>query len=118
MTVTKRIAIATDEGRVSEHFGRCCEYTIADVDVPHATVVRQWLLPSPGHEPDRLPQLLADNQVGVVIAGGMGPRAQALFGNLGIACIVGASGTVDSVIKSLIDGALLVGAGSCEHVTV
>lgn len=82
----------------------------------HGAVLHRWALPSPGHEPDRLPRLLADHQVQVVIAGGMGPRAQQLFARCGIDCIIGASGPVDQVLAAFVNGDVKVGASACDHV--
>lgn len=116
MSTLQRVAIATDNQQVAAHFGRCREYTIADVDPATAAVLHRWALPSPGHEPDRLPRLLADHQVQVVIAGGMGPRAQQLFARCGIDCIIGASGAVDEVLTAFANGDVTTGASACDHV--
>jgi predicted Fe-Mo cluster-binding NifX family protein len=37
------------------------------------------VIPSPGHQPGFLPAWLAEEEVSVIIAGGMGSRAQALL---------------------------------------
>jgi len=70
-----KIAIATESGYVSAHFGRCPAYTL--VDIENGKVVGQQDIPNPGHSPGFLPGYLSEKGVNVIIAGGMGPRAQA-----------------------------------------
>ena len=72
-----KVAISTDMDYVSAHFGRCASYTI--VDIEEGKVINREEIPNPGHQPGFLPQYLSDRGVNVIIAGGMGPRAQDLF---------------------------------------
>jgi predicted Fe-Mo cluster-binding NifX family protein len=108
-----KIAVATEGDFVAEHFGRCSTYTIADVvdgEPQEKTVVA-----SPKHEPGRLPRFLADLDVSVVIAGGMGPKAQALFQEEGIQVLIGVTGTVDNAMTEYVSGNLRSGQSLCEH---
>ena len=50
-----------------------------------------------------------------MIAGGMGPRAQDLFAELGIEPIVGVSGNVDEVIRDFLQGKLSRGESTCDQ---
>ena len=77
-----RVAVATDNSMVSAHFGRCSEYTLAEVAGERVT--GSEVIANPGHEPGFLPAYLAERGVEVVICGGAGPRAQALFAERGI----------------------------------
>jgi predicted Fe-Mo cluster-binding NifX family protein len=47
------------------------------------------VIPSPGHQPGFLPAWLAEEEVSIVIAGGMGSRAQTLFNENRIEVVVG-----------------------------
>ena len=107
------IAIASEEGKVAQHFGRCPEYTI--VSLADKTISKKEIIPNPGHEPGFLPGYLGRMGVSVVIAGGMGPRAQALFNDENIKSYVGVTGDVDEVIKTYLAGNLQSGISSCEH---
>ncbi len=73
------------------------------------------VLPNPGHEPGFLPGYLAEKKVSVVIAGGMGQRAQQLFALNGIKTVVGAVGLVDDVVREYLAGTLELGESACDH---
>jgi len=109
-----KIAIATDNNRVSEHFGHCSSYTMYSVE--NGVIFRREDLPSPGHEPGVLPPYLASHGVTHIITGGMGPRAVELFHQQGIEVIMGVSGSVDGVAQKFIAGKVIPGVSSCHHV--
>lgn len=108
-----KIAISTDQGQVSAHFGRCPSYTI--LEIKEGRIQKQEEIPNPGHQPGFLPQYLHDMGVGCIIAGGMGPRAQALFSQKNIETIIGVQGSIDDVIKKIIDQELESGEDLCDH---
>lgn len=108
-----KIAISTDGGSVSAHFGRCPSYTIAEIR--DGKIVGKEEIPNPGHEPGFLPGYLAQRGVQAIIAGGMGPRAQSLFADKGIEVIVGVAGPVDEVLDRYLQGTLERGEDQCEH---
>ena len=53
-----KLAISTDGGNVSAHFGRCPTYTL--VDVEEGNIVAREEIPNPGHRPGFLPGYLAE----------------------------------------------------------
>ncbi len=108
-----RIAIAMDGNQVSGHFGHSEGYAIFDVE--DSIIYRRDDLPSPGHEPGRLPVFLAEHNVDLIIAGGMGPKAIALFQQNGIDVLLGVSGNVDYIAQDYIAGRLSPGASTCHH---
>ena len=108
-----KIAIATENNRVSAHFGRCSRYTIFDVDDKNITAKN--IVDSPEHQPGMLPRFLSEKGVELVIAGGMGPKAQDLFSALNIQQIIGVAGPVDDVIRDFINGSLQGGESLCSH---
>jgi len=108
-----RIAISTDQGHVSAHFGRCPSYTI--VEIKEGQILKQEEIPNPGHQPGFLPQYLSDMGVNCIIAGGMGPRAQALFAQKNIETIIGIQGSIDEIIKKFINQELETGEDLCDH---
>lgn len=108
-----KIALATEGNMVAAHFGRCPQYTI--VEVSDGEVRSRTVIPNPGHEPGFLPGYLARLGVDVIIAGGMGPRAQGLFSERGIKTVVGVSCPVDEAVRGYLDGTLKPGESSCEH---
>jgi len=108
-----KIAISTDHGQVSAHFGRCTSYTI--LEITDGQVKSREEIPNPGHQPGFLPQFLSERGVSCIIAGGMGPRAQSLFSRKDIETIIGVQGPVDEVIQKLIDQELEPGEDLCDH---
>ena len=108
-----KVAISTDMGYVSAHFGRCASYTI--VDIEEGNVVNREEIPNPGHQPGFLPQYLSDRGVSVIIAGGMGPRAQDLFAQKNIESLIGVQGPIDDVITKFIDQEIEAGEDMCGH---
>ena len=108
-----KIAISTDQGYVSAHFGRCPSYTI--VEVKDSQILNREEIPNPGHQPGFLPQFLSQRGVNCIIAGGMGPRAQALFSQKNIEAIIGVQGLIDEVITKFISQELESGEDLCDH---
>jgi predicted Fe-Mo cluster-binding NifX family protein len=108
-----KIAVATEGREVAAHFGHCSEYTL--VDVRDGQLAGQLLLPNPGHQPGVLPGYLAEKGVRVIIAGGMGGRAQQLFTDHGIRTVVGVSGPVDEIVRAYLAGTLVEGESLCDH---
>ena len=109
----RRFAISTDGDHVSPHFGRCTSYTI--IDLEDGKVLAREVINNPGHEPNFLPQYLHKGGVNAIVAGGMGPRAQNLFREVGIDVYLGAEGTIDNVVLQLQKGTLVAGESSCNH---
>jgi predicted Fe-Mo cluster-binding NifX family protein len=110
-----KIAISTDRGYVSAHFGRCLAYTI--VDIQDGRIIKREEIPNPGHQPGFLPVYLSQMGVNAIIAGGMGPRAQGLFSEKNIQTIIGIQGPIDEVIEKFLRQELEAGQDLCDHGT-
>jgi len=111
-----KIAIPVTGGRLSLHFGHCEEFVIFDVDLDGKTITAQQSLTPPAHEPGALPKWLSDLQVDLIIAGGMGRRAQQLFEQNNINVIVGAmDNNPQELIEQYIDNRLQSGQNICDH---
>ncbi len=107
-----KIAISTDEGSVSAHFGRCPSFTI--VDINDGKVISKEEINNPGHQPGYIPEFLSKMGVNSIVAGGMGMRALELFKSSNIKTIMGISGSIDDVVSQLLSGALEGGASTCN----
>ncbi len=108
-----KIAIATENGYVSAHFGRCPSYVL--VAIEDGKVVAKKEIPNPGHSPGFLPGYLSERGINVIIAGGMGPRAQGLFAENNIQTMTGVQGKVDDVIEKFLRRELEPGRDLCDH---
>ena len=111
-----KIAVPTKEGIVAMHFGHCEKFAIVEVDRDKKAIVQTEYLPPPQHEPGVLPKWLREQGVDLVIAGGMGARAQQMFARFGIEAVVGAAGgSAEDVAKKYLQGELAVGENACDH---
>jgi ATP-binding protein involved in chromosome partitioning len=111
-----RIAIPLAEGKLSAHFGHCQEFALLDVDEKTGKTTAQKTLPPPPHEPGVLPRWLHEQGADVIIAGGMGRRAQALFEASGIRVVVGAPAqSPEQLVADYAAGTLATGANLCDH---
>lgn len=108
----KKVAIASEGPTVCEHFGHCEGFTIYTTE--SGKITQQEYLPNPGHKPGLLPNLLNDNGVHVIIAGGMGGGAIDIFNEKGIDVITGAKGPLDRAIEKYLTGNL-ISTGSVCH---
>ncbi|MCF7916604.1 MAG: NifB/NifX family molybdenum-iron cluster-binding protein [Candidatus Omnitrophica bacterium] len=107
-----KVAISTDSGHVSEHFGRCPTFTLVEFENGEILVKKE--IPNPGHHPGFLPEFLKKEGAKAIIAGGMGQRALELFSQSGIEVIVGITGEIDAVIAKLAEGKLEGGESFCK----
>ena len=111
-----KYAVPVSGGMVSPHFGHCEHFALFEVEEQRKEITRKESIPSPEHQPGLLPVWLAEKGVSVVIAGGMGPRAQELFQQNSIKVVIGAlEGDPEKVVISYINGALVTGDNVCDH---
>jgi predicted Fe-Mo cluster-binding NifX family protein len=111
-----RIAIPTAEGRLCSHFGHCEQFAFIDVDEKTKAIVDRRMLTPPPHEPGVIPRWVAAQGATLVLAGGMGGRAQDLFAQRGIAVVTGAPCLPpEELVGQYCAGTLQTGANGCSH---
>jgi len=111
-----RIAIPLANGKLSLHFGHCENFALIDADPENKSIIKHDIIDAPPHQPGLLPVWLADKGATVIIAGGMGQRAQSLFEQQGIRVVVGApSQTPEEIVGHYLGGTLQVGTNVCDH---
>lgn len=111
-----RIAIPLADGALCVHFGHCQTFALVDVDPESRQIKGREDIVPPPHEPGLLPPWLQERGVTMVIAGGMGQRAQALFRDRGISVVVGApSDAPESLVTRYLAGTLVSGVNLCDH---
>jgi len=111
-----RIAIPLVRGKLSLHFGHCDNFAIFDIDDKTSKVIDRKDAAPPGHEPGVLPQWLHENNVSVIIAGGMGQRAQQLFAQNNVKVVIGASDqTPEELVSAYLENTLQTGDNICDH---
>lgn len=111
-----KISVASEGSRVSGHFGHCEGFKIYDVN--NNIIENESFIENPGHKPGFLPKFLHEQGAEMIIAGGMGAKAQELFSENGIEVIVGAQGDCKNAVESYLSGSLQSTGSVCtahEH---
>ncbi|MFX1389968.1 MAG: NifB/NifX family molybdenum-iron cluster-binding protein [Promethearchaeota archaeon] len=107
-----KIAISSDSGNVSAHFGRAPNFTF--VTIENNKIIKKEVLQNPGHTVGSIPKFVSENGAKCMITGGMGYRAQNFFNQYGIEVIMGITGKIDDVIEKILDGTLEGGESLCS----
>ncbi len=107
-----KIAVASENQMVTEHFGHCINFNIFDTE--NERIIKSTSIPNPGHKPGFLPNYLNEMGINVIISGGMGSGAVELFNEKGIEVIVGATGDARSVVEQYLQGQLKSTGSVCH----
>ena len=111
-----RIAIPLAQGQLCQHFGHCEEMLFVDTDADRRQVTGRSVEKTPEHVPGLLPQWLKEHQVNVVLAGGIGARAQELLAAASIEVLTGVtSADPQAAVSAYLEGTLKSIAYQCEH---
>ena len=111
-----RIAIPLFEGKLSQHFGHCEKFAIIEVDRDSKQITGRQDITPPDHQPGVLPRWLHGIGVNVIIASGMGQRAQQLFAQNQIEVVTGAiMDDPEDLVSAYLNQALLTGENVCDH---
>ncbi|NLN85734.1 MAG: ATPase [Candidatus Cloacimonetes bacterium] len=109
-----KIAIPVTQGNISAHFGHCEAFAVFTIE--DKKIVKEETLDPPAHEPGSHPAFLHQQGCNVVIAGGMGNRAQDLMREQGIEVIIGAPLLpLRDLIELYLNGKLESGENRCDH---
>lgn len=105
-----KIAIPTADGVLSNHFGHCEKFVLIEVDKSRKTIIKTEIVVPPPHEPCLIPKWLAEKNINIVIAGGMGEKAKDIFKEKHIEIIIGAeSGTPEILAEKYLNGTIRSG---------
>jgi len=111
-----KVAIPVAGGRLCMHFGHCEQFALVDVSEADGNTMQVSTVTPPPHEPGLLPRWLHEQGVNLVIAGGMGQRAQMIFVQNGIKVLVGAPAeTPEALVRAHLAGTLQCGGNTCDH---
>ena len=110
------IAIPLTDGKLSAHFGHCETFAMIETDTENKSITSTEMVEPPPHEPGLLPRWLAEKGATMIIAGGMGSRAQNLFKQQKISVVVGApADSPEAIVSAYLKGALVSGENVCDH---
>jgi len=111
-----RVAIPVAAGKLAAHFGHCETFALLDIELQQRQLSGRQDVAAPPHEPGLLPGWLAEQGVEMIIAGGMGQRAQDLFLQNGITVYVGAPAVEpELLVQNFMAGSLSLGSNCCDH---
>jgi ATP-binding protein involved in chromosome partitioning len=107
-------AVPTAEGKLCSHFGHCDQFAL--IETEEGKIKAKTMHTPPPHEPGVLPKWLHEMGAQIIIAGGMGSRAQQLFVENGIKVVTGApADTPESLVSQYLSENLVTGANVCDH---
>jgi ATP-binding protein involved in chromosome partitioning len=107
-------AVPVAGGKLCAHFGHCEQFAL--VETEDGRIKGTQMHTPPPHEPGVLPKWLHEMGSDVIIAGGMGARAQGLFEENGIKVIIGAPmDAPEALVNQYLSGALVTGENICDH---
>ncbi len=111
-----KIAVPVSDGLLCAHFGHCEVFALLDVDLDGKKILRREDVTPPPHEPGLLPKWLHEKDARIIIAGGMGSRAQGLFTENGIQVVCGAPADApETLVMAYMNGTLTTGPNVCDH---
>lgn len=109
-----KIAVTTENGNVFQHFGKCKEFTLFEVEEQKILSKQVLNAGESGHS--ALAVLLAQNHVDLLICGGIGAGARIALQESGIQLAAGVSGTVDNAVSAYLNGTLFFNnEATCDH---
>ena len=109
-----KIAIPILNGEITAHFGHCEKFAI--VETKDNQLISEEMVTPPVHQPGVYPKFLADQNVEVIIAGGMGQKAQDLFAQNNIEVFMGVNaGTSKELVENYLNNQLKTGENLCDH---
>jgi predicted Fe-Mo cluster-binding NifX family protein len=110
------IAIPTVNREVCMHFGHCDQFALVQVDESSRSILTVEFKTPPPHEPGVLPQWLHEIGANLIIAGGMGQRAQDLFAQNRIEVVIGVTGgSPEEIVRAYFCRSLVTGQNPCDH---
>ena len=108
-----KIAVTYDNGNIFQHFGKTEFFKVYEVE--DNKVVSSEVIGSNGTGHGALAGLLADQDVDVLICGGIGGGAQAALEEAGVELCAGARGDADQAVEAYLKGELVSTGANCDH---
>ena len=108
-----KIAVTYDNGNIFQHFGKTEFFKVYEVE--DSKVISSEVIGSNGTGHGALAGLLAEQNVDVLICGGIGGGAQAALTEAGIQLCSGAQGDADQAVEAYLKGELVSVGANCDH---
>lgn len=109
-----RIAVTYENGEIFQHFGHTEQFKVYDIE--DGKIVSSQIVGSDGLGHGALAGFLENNDIEVLICGGIGGGAQTALSNAGIRLYGGVSGNADAAVQAFLDGRLDYNPDvQCDH---
>ncbi len=108
-----KIAVTYENGEVFQHFGHTEQFKIYEVE--DGKVVSSEIIGSNCAGHGALAAVLGDQDIDVLICGGIGGGAQQALAERGIELCSGASGNADEAVAAYLAGELVNSGVNCDH---
>ena len=108
-----KIAVTYDNGNIFQHFGKTEFFKVYEVE--DHKVIASEVIGSNGTGHGALAGLLADQNVDVLICGGIGGGAQSALEEAGVELCAGAQGDADEAVEAYLKGELVSTGANCDH---
>lgn len=109
-----RIAVTYEDGMIFQHFGHTAFFKIYDIEEGSVTATQVVSTNGNGH--GALAGFLVENNVDVLVCGGIGGGAQMALNSAGIQLFGGVSGNADEAVNALLGGTLAYNPSvKCTH---
>lgn len=108
-----KIAVTHDNGMIYGHFGHCEEFKVYNVE--KGVITSADIVKADGAGHGALAALLGDNEIDVLICGGIGPGAEAALDEQGIIVCGGNEGDTDAAVQKFLLGEIEPSGANCDH---
>lgn len=110
----KIFAIPTINKKLCAHFGHCENFAL--VETEDSQIIKVDYVQPPEHQPGTYPKFLASHGVKVIIAGGLGVKAQDLFVQNNIEVFIGVNSDLpEALVEQYLQDQLQSGQNLCDH---
>ena len=111
-----KIAVPVSNNSLCMHFGHCEVFAFFEVNEKEKLITNKTEITPPPHEPGVLPKWIGDQGVHIILAGGMGQRAQNLFNENGVKVIAGVTeNNPEKAVLDYLNNTLKTGTNTCDH---
>ncbi|HEX3038114.1 MAG TPA: NifB/NifX family molybdenum-iron cluster-binding protein [Oscillospiraceae bacterium] len=109
-----KIAVTTENDMIFQHFGKCKSFTVFQVE--NGEIKSKSLLDAGESGHSALATLLAEQNVSLLICGGIGGGAKDALRSAGIELVAGAQGNVERAVRDYLAGKLVNNPEfTCNH---
>lgn len=108
-----KIAVTYNNNEVFGHFGHTEQFKFYDVENNEIKSTNVVNTNGSGH--GALASFLSDNNIDVLICGGIGGGAKNALAEANIKIYPGITGSADVAVEKLLNGTLEINEGNCDH---